>query len=115
MQGSTQHATDKNDEINKEQVLQQLRERVTAATLAALAGSSDLPGGTSSKGEVEELLARYLAAEKGDVAAAAERLEQQAVWRRAFGRVTEVRWPRVRCIAGSRPERRPAAPSLPTS
>ena len=67
----------------------QLQELVRVGQLAPLAGTSDLPTGSSQ--EVADLLHRYLVAEKRVVAKAAARLQQQAEWRQQTGTVTEVR------------------------
>ena len=77
----------------------------SAATLAAFAGTSELPAGPQPAA-VRALLLRYLRAEKLDAAKAAARLEAQAVWRQGFGAVDEVRvltgcW--GLCCAGASP------------
>ena len=70
--------------------LQQLEAQVSAATLDALRGTSELPADAGQAG-VRALLQQYLAAEKHNVHSAAQRLEQQAAWRRGFGTVSLVR------------------------
>lgn len=70
--------------------LQQLESQVSAATLDALRGTSELPA-DAGQACVRALLRQYLAAEKRDVHSAAQRLEQQAAWRRGFGTVSLVR------------------------
>lgn len=73
-----------------EALLQQLAAQVPEGVLAALRGTSELSEGAGPAG-VQALLRRYLAAEKRSVRSAAQRLEQQAAWRRGFGVVRLVR------------------------
>lgn len=88
--------------------LWQLEAQVSPATLDALNGTSELPADAGQAG-VRALLQRYLAAEKHDVHNAAQRLEQQAAWRRGFGTVCLVRiWRRALCSS-------PAAVGMPCS
>lgn len=71
--------------------VKQLASLVSPDTIAAYAGTSELPSGPAAPAEVEQLLGRYWRAEKGSVEKAAKRLEQQAAWHRGFGVVTQVR------------------------
>ncbi|KAL4434601.1 hypothetical protein ABPG77_002724 [Micractinium sp. CCAP 211/92] len=69
--------------------VKQLASLVSPDTIAAYAGTSELPSGPAAPAEVEQLLGRYWRAEKGSVEKAAKRLEQQAAWHRGFGVVTQ--------------------------
>ncbi|KAI7841158.1 hypothetical protein COHA_005124 [Chlorella ohadii] len=72
---------------DEEAELRQLEAQASPATLEALNSTSELPADAGQAG-VHALLQRYLAAEKHDVHSAAQRLEQQAAWRRSFGTVS---------------------------
>lgn len=69
--------------------VEQLASLVSADTIAAFAGTSELPTGPTAAAQVQQLLGRYWRAEKGSVEKAAKRLEQQAAWHRGFGAVPE--------------------------
>ncbi|KAL4447465.1 hypothetical protein ABPG75_004684 [Micractinium tetrahymenae] len=69
--------------------VEELASMVAPDTIAAFAGSSELPSGPEAADEARQLLGRYWRAEKGSAAKAAKRLQEQAAWHRGFGVVTE--------------------------
>lgn len=84
---STRNAVEEPDEAAG---VAQLASQVSSDTVTAFAGTSELPSGPAAESEVQQLLRRYWRAEKGSIVKAAQRLEQQAAWRRRFGTVAEV-------------------------